>query len=88
MPNYPWLYTNKLDTSLTQRKMTVLRQVGVPYSDEDIATANDKLAEQANNIVESLHQASVPAATADQEVIALIAYVQRLGMDIHWRDQQ
>jgi cytochrome c oxidase cbb3-type subunit I/II len=87
MPNYPWLYDHKLDTSLTMRKLTVLRQVGVPYSDDDIATAEQKLKGQAQEIADSLHQASIPDAAPDTEVIALIAYLQRLGMDIHWRDQ-
>lgn len=39
MPGYPWLERNKLDTSLIQRKMTVLRSLGHPYTDEEIANA-------------------------------------------------
>jgi len=36
MPAYPWLRENKLDTSLTARKMLALSKVGVPYKVEDI----------------------------------------------------
>ena len=39
MPSYEFLERTPLDTSLTQRKMRVLREVGVPYSDADIAAA-------------------------------------------------
>lgn len=39
MPGYPWLDKNVLDGKHTARKMEVLRHYGVPYTDEDIATA-------------------------------------------------
>ncbi|EPC02973.1 peptidase S41 [Litchfieldella anticariensis FP35 = DSM 16096] len=39
MPAYPWLFENTLDGSDTPRKMRVLRSMGVPYTDEDIADA-------------------------------------------------
>lgn len=39
MPNYPWLETNKVDASLTARKLSILRQLGTPYTDEDIRGA-------------------------------------------------
>jgi len=41
MPAYPWLFTAKVDHKVTGDKMTALRIVGVPYTDEDIATASD-----------------------------------------------
>ncbi|MGC1329580.1 cbb3-type cytochrome c oxidase subunit II, partial [Pseudomonas sp.] len=39
MPAYPFLVERKVDASLTARKMQVLRELGVPYTDEDIAGA-------------------------------------------------
>lgn len=39
MPSYPWLFENTLDGESTPRKMRVLRSLGVPYTDEDIAGA-------------------------------------------------
>lgn len=39
MPAYPFLVENKLDGKLTGRKMEVLRSLGVPYTDDDIAGA-------------------------------------------------
>lgn len=44
MPGYPWLFENKLDGSLTAKKMSVLRTLGVPYTDDDIAGAQQRVA--------------------------------------------
>ncbi len=41
MPSYPWLFENKVNASMTPKKMAALRSVGVPYTDEDIATATE-----------------------------------------------
>jgi len=41
MPAYPFLVENKLDGKLTGRKLEVLRSLGVPYTDDDIAKAGD-----------------------------------------------
>lgn len=41
MPAFPWLFTNVLDGDMTGRKMSALRIVGVPYTDEDIAGAQE-----------------------------------------------
>jgi cytochrome c oxidase cbb3-type subunit 2 len=41
MPAFPWLFDNVLDGSDTAAKMTALRAVGVPYTDEDIAGAQE-----------------------------------------------
>ncbi len=39
MPGFPWLAENTLDGELTPKKMEVMRTLGVPYSDEDVAAA-------------------------------------------------
>jgi cytochrome c oxidase cbb3-type subunit 2 len=44
MPAFPWLAENKLDGKLTARKMEVLRKLGVPYTDEQIANAQAEVA--------------------------------------------
>ena len=41
MPAYPFLVERKLDGKDTAKKMEVLRTLGVPYTDEDIAGAKD-----------------------------------------------
>lgn len=42
MPAYPWLFENTVDGSMTPKRMKALRKLGVPYTDEDIATASKK----------------------------------------------
>jgi cytochrome c oxidase cbb3-type subunit 2 len=44
MPAYPWLLDNTLDGAQTAAKMTTLRKLGVPYSDEEIAGAQKAVA--------------------------------------------
>ena len=44
MPSFPWLFEQELDGELTAAKMTALRKVGVPYTDEDIAGASQAVA--------------------------------------------
>ena len=41
MPAYPWLFENNLNDADTAKKMRVLRILGVPYTDDDIAGAAD-----------------------------------------------
>ena len=41
MPGFPWLAQNTLDPAMTPKKMRVLRIVGVPYTDAQIAAASD-----------------------------------------------
>lgn len=43
MPAYPWLFENAIDTDVLPKKLAALRAVGVPYTDDDIATAADGL---------------------------------------------
>ena len=44
MPGYPWLETTVIDASDIQNRMTVLRKLGSPYTDEEIAAAPEQLA--------------------------------------------
>ncbi len=43
MPSYPWLVEKTLDGKDTAKKMSALRTLGVPYTDEDIAGARDSV---------------------------------------------
>jgi len=43
MPAFPWLAKNKLDGSDIVKKMQVLRMLGAPYSDAEIAAAQDEV---------------------------------------------
>ncbi|MCU0787453.1 MAG: cytochrome-c oxidase, cbb3-type subunit I [Verrucomicrobia bacterium] len=82
MPPYAWLLTRELDRSVIQPRMKALRATGVPYTDEEIAGAEKQIEEQSRKIVANLAVGMIPDAPADREIIALIAYLQRLGTDI------
>ena len=84
MPRYPWLYEYKIDSDDTYKKLRVMKALGVPYSDEEIANAKVNLETQATKIVGELKTqgADVSEDTSKLEIIALIAYLQRLGTDI------
>ena len=43
MPAYPWLVATPVDDSHTRKKLEVMRMMGVPYTDEDIAAAKDSV---------------------------------------------
>jgi cytochrome c oxidase cbb3-type subunit I/II len=82
MPSYPWLYTSTTDAALAQDKMRVLKKLGVPYTDEQIANAAADHQAQAERIVADLAAQGKTDAKADQESVALIAYLLRLGRNL------
>jgi cytochrome c oxidase cbb3-type subunit I/II len=82
MPRYDWLLTQKLETDSLPSRLAALRRVGVPYpAGFENGPAQKDLQAQAAKIVADLKLGSV-TAEPDREIIALIAYLQRLGTDI------
>jgi cytochrome c oxidase cbb3-type subunit I/II len=81
MPPYSWLLTQDLDTSSTAAKIRAMQTLGVPYPKGFDLTANTILMQQADSIAVDLQRNKVPAES-NKEIIALIAYLQRLGTDI------
>jgi cytochrome c oxidase cbb3-type subunit I/II len=82
MPAYPWLFEDAIDKDATAGKISALRTIGVPYADGYEEVANDDLEKQAIKIVSGLKEEGIENASPDAEIIALIAYLQRLGTDI------
>ncbi|MEC9131661.1 MAG: cytochrome-c oxidase, cbb3-type subunit II, partial [Verrucomicrobiota bacterium] len=81
MPNYDFLLTTKLSTLDTKAKIKAMQTLGVPYSREDIENAVKDLKNQAKQIGDGLAAQGV-LDSEDKEIVALIAYMQRLGTDI------
>jgi cytochrome c oxidase cbb3-type subunit I/II len=81
MPKYSWLHTQTLDISTTEAKINALRSIGVPYETGFDKVANSELQKQADLIAQDLQKQGIDV-TSDKEIIALIAYLQRLGTDI------
>ncbi len=92
---------SKLDKSYTEKKMEVMVSLGVPYTEEEITNAQASMLEQGIEIEKNLYSdpdfvASYEAdKTAggdsfvemrDREIVAMIAYLQRLGTDIKVND--
>lgn len=81
MPSYPWLYENEVNSSLTPKKIAAMQTLGVPYAEGFDQEAVANMNAQAEQIVASLKKDGIDAAPNTQ-IIALIAYLQRLGTDI------
>jgi cytochrome c oxidase cbb3-type subunit I/II len=81
MPNYAWLLDQSLNTAHTKDKLIALKKLGVPYSPEEISSSVEDLNTQAKRIQANLATEKIKVSH-DKEIIALIAYLQRLGTDI------
>jgi cytochrome c oxidase cbb3-type subunit I/II len=101
MPAYQWLIHDKLDKSSIEAKMEVMVTLGVPYTEEDIANAQQHMLEQGTQIEKNLYSDPDFAETYEadkesggtefiemrnREIVAVIAYLQRLGTDIKVKD--
>ncbi len=100
MPGYKWLITDKHDRSNIEDKMEAMVELGVPYTEAEIANAQAHMEEQATQIQENLYSDPDFVSTyeadkkyaeeqgldfvemKEREIVALIAYIQRLGTDI------
>jgi cytochrome c oxidase cbb3-type subunit I/II len=84
MPRYPWLYKYDLDTRLIVKKLRLMKGLGVPYSDEDVEQGLENLQQEAKQLVRALKEQGVEDVEGleKKEIVALIAYLQRLGTDI------
>ncbi len=82
MPAYPWMLTKDLDIDSVEPVMRAHQILGVPYSDEDVENAAAAAREQAAAIAAEIVVQGGPDGLADKQIVALIAYLQRLGTDI------
>ncbi len=81
MPAYPWLLDDELDTASTSKKIRAMQILGVPYEKGFEHEANKDLMAQAEGVVGRLGDAGIKTGPT-KEIVALIAYLQRLGIDI------
>jgi len=86
MPSYPFLFTTDLDKGTTMSKIHAMRKLGVPYPEGYESIANDDIDKQAASIANSLKENKIEIEKG-KEIIALIAYLQRLGKDIKLSDK-
>ena len=81
MPAYPRLQTNIIDFATIQRHVDVMAMLGVPYGDA-VNRAPEMARAQAAQVAASIAGAGGPKGLADKEIVALTAYLQRLGRDL------
>lgn len=82
MPAYPWLIKDDLDISNTAKKIRVMQFLGVPYPQGYDTKANEDLMAQAKLIADDLKTQGIQVEPG-KEIIAMIAYLQRLGKDVY-----
>ncbi len=88
MPPYPWLIRDDLNTDYTAAKIKTLQALKTPYPEGYADEAVADLKEQAQQIAESLNKDGIEQeGLVDKEIVALIAYLQRLGTDIKPKPQ-
>jgi len=80
MPAYPWLLERSIDAADVAASVRALGKVGVAYTDAEVGAVPASLAQQGQEIVARLATAGIQTAP-DREIVALIAYLQRLGVD-------
>jgi len=88
MPSYPWLLENSYNTDMMASKINAMRNLGVPYPEGYENQAVKDMEKQGQIIVENLKKEAKVNTTADKEIVALIAYLQRLGTDIKAEDAE
>jgi cytochrome c oxidase cbb3-type subunit I/II len=94
MPAYTWMNEDDLNLDLTEKKINAMRTLGVPYPERYAAIAVSDLKKQAlviatdivsnipgQKLSESQKQEKINSIV-NKEIIAMIAYLQRLGTDI------
>ena len=84
MPAFAFLQQTPLDTSLTRRKLEVLRKLGAPYSDAEVENAETDARAQLARVAAALRAVgtALSETEAQSEALALIAYLQHLGRDL------
>lgn len=82
MPAYPWLMKREINTAYTPAKIRVLQSLNTPYPEGYADEAVDDLRVQADGIAASLNKDGIEQENLERkQIVALIAYLQRLGTD-------
>ncbi len=82
MPTYAHLLRDDLDYSVIQKHVDVMAMLGVPYGEAVSGKAEQMARDQAAQVAASVEQEGGPKGLQTKEIIAVVAYLQRLGTDI------
>ena len=98
MPAYPWLRSDDLDISKTDKKIRVMQTMDVPYAkgydQKAVGDLKIQAREIATDIVNNFEEEVLKQVNKEdlikeierKEIVAIIAYLQRLGKDIKASD--
>jgi cytochrome c oxidase cbb3-type subunit I/II len=81
MPAYTWLFDSDLDYAGIQKRVDAMAMLGVPYG-EAVLHAENMARAQAKQISADIVAQGGPTGLEQRKIIALVAYLQRLGTDI------
>jgi cytochrome c oxidase cbb3-type subunit I/II len=81
MPSYAWLERQDLDFASLQKKVDAMAMLGVPYGDA-VLHAEQMAHTQSREIAERIASQGGPKHLENKQIVALVAYLQRLGTDI------
>ncbi|NUQ61248.1 MAG: cytochrome-c oxidase, cbb3-type subunit I [Pirellulales bacterium] len=82
MPAYPWLLERQIDFNVIEPRMAAMQRLGVSYRDDEIRDAAESARRQASVVAANVVADQGPAGLENKEVIALVAYLDRLGKDL------
>ncbi|MBL8727689.1 MAG: cytochrome-c oxidase, cbb3-type subunit I [Planctomycetes bacterium] len=82
MPGFPWLFTAEVEPGIAADKMRVLKKLGTPYTDEQIVNAVADYEAQAATVVANLATQGKTDADPKTEIVAMVAYLMRLGRNL------
>ncbi len=81
MPAYPWFETKMVDLDMIPKKIRAMMTLGVPYPEGFDEIAIDEYRKEAAKIVADLKRSGIDVAD-ESEMVAMIAYMHKLGKDI------
>jgi cytochrome c oxidase cbb3-type subunit I/II len=79
MPNYPWLFEARIDIKAIPRKIKVMTQLGVPYPTWTRDEIEQGALAEARKLRDELVTAGAFPVPEDAKIIALIAYLEKVG---------
>ena len=79
MPSYAWMVDRKIDNADTVVKIKAMKTLGVPYDTATVSSAGELAMQQGESIAANLKKSGDIDIAPDSEMVALIAYLQRLG---------
>jgi cytochrome c oxidase cbb3-type subunit I/II len=81
MPGYGHLSRDRLDFAAVQKRVDAMAMLGVPYG-QAVQDAPRMARVQAAEVAKRIEEQGGPADLETREMVAMVAYLQRLGRDV------